>query len=166
MSGRPEGLLKRGIVLSLVVFGVWLLWSGHFEALLVGFGILSSLFVVSVLGRLSMLDREAVPTDILPKLVVYIPWLVLEIVKANLDVARRVLHPKMPIHPMIVRVRSGQRSAVGRVLYANSITLTPGTITVGVEGDDLIVHALSAEAAEGVETGDMERRVRAVDGRG
>ena len=83
------------------------------------------------------------------------------VVIANLDVAYRVLHPSMPIRPGIVRASTMLRTATARTVLANCITLTPGTVTVKLDGDDLIVHAISAKAAEGLE-GEMERRIKAI----
>ena len=81
-----------------------------------------------------------------------------------MDVALRILNPGLPISPRLVRVRAGQRTDVGRVLYANSITLTPGTVTIDTEGDTITVHALTAEAAAGVESGEMDRRASRAEG--
>ena len=90
----------------------------------------------------------------------------IEIVKANIAVALRIVSPRLPIRPRVIRVRAGQRTDIGRVIYANSITLTPGTVTVDTEGDHITVHALTPEAAEGVLSGEMDRRVTRVEGRG
>ena len=88
-----------------------------------------------------------------------------EIVKANIDVARRILDPRLPISPTIIKVRAGQRHDITRVIYANSITLTPGTVSVDTNGDEITVHALTEQAARAVETGDMDRRVSRLEGK-
>ena len=93
----------------------------------------------------------------------YLPYLALEIVKANLDVARRILDPKLPIDPVLVRVKTSQASELGQVLYANSITLTPGTVSMQVDGGGILVHAIAREMAEDLEGGEMDRRVTAVE---
>ena len=82
-----------------------------------------------------------------------------EIVLSNLAVARVILDPKLPIHPRILRVPAGQRSDLGQVIYANSITLTPGTVTLDVRDGHMLVHALTTESAKGLLTGEMDRRV-------
>jgi len=149
--------------LVLVMFGIWALWSGHFEWLLLGLGLLSAAATVALGARMGIVDEEALPLRFGVRAVRYLPWLLLQIVKANFDVARRVLSPRLSIAPRLVRVRARQHSAAGRAVFANSITLTPGTVTVDVEGEDLLVHALTAEAAQAVLDGEMNRRVAWMD---
>jgi multicomponent Na+:H+ antiporter subunit E len=120
----------------------------------------SSLLIVWLSDRLmSVVDREGHPIHLTINAFTYWPWLLWEIAKAAWDVTKRILDPKLPISPMLVRLKAGQHSDVGRVIYANSITLTPGTITMELEGDNLLVHALTREGAEGLKGGDMDRRV-------
>lgn len=138
---------------------VWLLWSGHYDPLLLSFGAISLALVVLIAIRMRIVDQEGAPINLVPGLVFYLPWLVLEIVKANVDVALRILSPRPPIRPQVFRVRAGQRTDLGRAIYANSITLTPGTVTIDAEGDELTIHALTDGAAEGVRSGEMDRRV-------
>lgn len=158
--------MARALSLGLFLFAAWLLWSGHYTPQMIAFGAGSCLFCVLVARRMRILDAEGHPIQLVPGLLTYLPWLVWAIVKANLDVARRILDPALPISPRLVRVRSSQRTEVARALYANSITLTPGTVTVDVQGDEFLVHALTAEAAADLDTGDMDRRVTRVDGAG
>ena len=94
----------------------------------------------------------------------YLPWLFWQIARANAAVARIILDPRLPIQPRLVRVRASQRSATGQVLYANSITLTPGTISLDLRNDTILVHALTDEAAAELETGKMDRRVCRLEG--
>ncbi len=158
---RRERLL-HSISLGLVLFGVWLLLSGFFEPLLLGLGVLSCVIVVSIAHRMDVIDREGVPIHLGWRIVAYWVWLAIEIVKANLDVARRILDPKLPIHPVLVRVKASQASELGQVIYANSITLTPGTVSLQVAGGEILVHAIAREMAEDLEGGEMDRRVTAV----
>ena len=160
--------MKRLLILGVVLSGIWLLWSGHFEGLLLGLGGASILFVVLLSNHLKLVDEESVPTGLhYPTLAAYLPWLALEIVKANLDVARRIIRPgPLDISPRMIRVPASQRTELGRVIYANSITLTPGTISVDLKGGEILVHALHAEAAQGVESGDMDRRCTALEAKG
>jgi len=151
--------VRLAFLLSLVLFGVWMLWSGHTEPLLVVLGAASAVAVALVSRRMGLVDREGVPSGLVPRAPRFLLWLLVEVVKANVDVARRILDPRLPIRPHLIRVRASQRTDVGRVIYANSITLTPGTVSVEVEGDVIVVHALSDEAADGLRTGDMDRRV-------
>jgi multicomponent Na+:H+ antiporter subunit E len=112
-------------------------------------------------------DEEGHPVDYVIGGLVYWPWLVLEIGKSALSVARIIVDPKLPISPRLVRARVSQRKAVGIATYANSITLTPGTITVEVNRRDheFLVHALTAEGADGVTDGGMDSRVATFEGR-
>ena len=96
----------------------------------------------------------------------YWPWLFWEIVKANWAVSKAVLKPRMNISPTVVHVPSGQKSELGDVIYGNSITLTPGTVTIQLENGELTVHALNRESAEALLTGDMGKRVFGIESRG
>ena len=167
---REVVILYRAVSLGLVLFAVWLLWSGHWPGLsdsgwlLTGLGAVSCFVVVWIARRMQLVDREGAPSEVTPRAqLVYAPWLIWEIVKANVDVARRILHPGLPIEPHVVRIRAGQKTDLGRVIYANSITLTPGTVTIGEHGSELTVHALTREAAEGLATGEMDRRVSSLE---
>lgn len=157
--------MKHSVTLLLVLFGVWLLWSGHFDSpMLISFGFGSSLLIVWLGLRMQVVDEESAPIAYGLRPLRYLPWLVKEIVVTNLDVARRVLSPQMPISPRLIQVRASQKTDLGRVIYANSITLTPGTLTVDMAGNSITVHALSQEFAEDVESGEMDRRVTEMEG--
>jgi multicomponent Na+:H+ antiporter subunit E len=157
--------VKYALSLALVLYAVWLLWSGIYKPLLLILGAISCALVLLVVRRMNAFDQETAPVELSLPALGYLPWLVWEIVKANVDVARRILSPGPPIDPRIIEVRAEQRSEIGRTVFANSITLTPGTVTVEVEGNRFHVHALTAEAAEGVLAGKMNRRVSRVEPR-
>ena len=135
-----------------------------FLTLLLTLGAASILFAYFVSRRMGLLEDGLDPIRLPPRLVVYVPWLILEIVKSNLDVAVRILKPGLPIAPRMIRVRAGQRGDVGRVIYANSITLTPGTISVDVMRGEILVHALTREGASSLAEGEMDRRVTRFEG--
>ena len=151
--------LKHAINLTLFLFAIWLLLSGHYTLLLLIFGLLSALLIVLLAHRADLVDREIHTVLLKPSLVPYWLWLGREIIKSNIDVSRRILNPSMPISPKIFTVRAGQKTDLGRVTYGNSITLVPGTVTVDVDGDIFTVHALTQEAAADLERGEMNRRV-------
>jgi multicomponent Na+:H+ antiporter subunit E len=159
-------MMKRGVILFVFLFAVWLLLSGHYTATLIGYGGLSCLAVVALVGHLGILDAEALPAHLGIRPFLYFPWLMKEIVLSNIAVARVILTPGLPIRPRLLRVAASQQSDVGRVTYANSITLTPGTITLDVRDGTLLVHALTTESAEGLLSGDMDRRVARLEGLG
>lgn len=153
--------LRLGLALGLI----WLVWSGHPTSLLLSLGLASVVLVVVICNRMRILDREAVPIDILFRLPLYAPWLLWEVLKANLDVARRIIDPSLPISPLMIRVKADQHHDLGRVVYANSVTLTPGTVSVSIQGDEIVIHALTQSAADGLADGEMGRRVTRLVGR-
>ena len=157
--------MLRRISLAIALFAFWLLLSGHYTPFLLAAGFASSLLIVWFSDRfMSVLDREGHPIHLTLNAFSYWPWLFWEIAKAAWDVTKRILDPRLPISPALVHLKAGQHSDVGRVIYANSITLTPGTITMELEGDDLLVHALTREGAESLAGGDMDRRVTRFEG--
>ena len=146
--------------IGLVLLCFWMVLSGHYTIITVPAGILSVLGVVALSRRMGLADEEGHPIHLLPRAITYWPWLALEIAKSAWDVTKIILHPKLPITPTLIRVRASQRSAVGLSAYANSITLTPGTITARVSGQEFLVHALTRSAAEDLAEGTMDRRVK------
>ena len=158
--------MKHIASLAAVLAVVWLAWSGHFEPLTLGLGALSIAVVVALSVRMRVVDDEGAPLGLsFARLALYVPWLAWEIIRANLDVARRILSfGRPPIAPRIIRVRASQKSELAQVIYANSITLTPGTVSIDLSGGEILVHALHADAARGVEEGSMERRCAALEG--
>jgi len=154
----------HAIALALVYFLFWLLLSGYFEPFLLAMGVLSCGLVFVFAHRMGVGDREALPLGQLREIASYWPWLIGEIVKSNLDVARRILDPKLPISPVIVRYRIGHHTDMGRVIYANSVTLTPGTVTLRLEGDEVEIHVLARELATDLAGSEMDRRTQALEG--
>ena len=151
--------IVHSLSLGAVLFIVWLLLSGHYTPFILILGVASCALVVLVTLRMDVADREGHPIHLTWRALVYWPWLLVEIVKANIDVARRVIAPSMPITPTLIRVKASQTSDLGQVIYANSITLTPGTISVDVANGEILVHALSRDGAEALLDGEMDRRV-------
>ena len=148
-----------GVLLGLI----WLALSGFFEPLLLTFGLLSVVGVVLIAYRMDVIDHEGQPIHLGWRILVYWVWLTWEIVKSNIDVAKRILDPALPISPVMVRVKTSQHSELGEVIYANSITLTPGTVSIILEDKSVLVHAVAREMAEDLESGEMDRRVTAVE---
>lgn len=153
---------KIPYALSLGIFlaALWMLLSGYFTPLLLFFGLVSVCLVVYLALRMDVVDHEGHPVHLKIRLTIsYWLWLLKEIVISNIDVCRRILSPGMPISPVVIKVKSTQATDLGHVIYANSITLTPGTVSMSVDGDMIEVHALTAEGAANLETGEMNRRV-------
>ncbi len=152
------------ISLGVGLYFLWVLLSGFFEPFLLSLGLLSCILVVLIALRMDVIDHESYPLHILPRLPFYVPWLLWEIVKANVSVAKLILHPKLPISPTVLHVRASQTTSTGRVMYANSITLTPGTVSMNLDEDQIQVHALTAGLAQDLQAGDMDRQVRRLEG--
>ena len=158
--------MNRAYWLWGVLFAVWLLLSGHFDPLFIVFGVLTCTVAVWVCARMGVVDRESLPVHLVGRAAGYVPWLAWEVFKSNLRVARIILAPRPRLDPSIVHFRASQRTDLGRFIYANSITLTPGTVTTGVAGDDMEVHAIVQSEIDGSEENDMNRRVAALEGEG
>lgn len=154
--------MRHAVNLFVVLAAVWLLLSGFFTPFLLTLGVISCVLVVAIARRMDVLDNEGRPIYLSWRFLVYLPWLGWQIALANVDVARRVLGRRLAIDPVVHWVPSGQRSDLGTVLYANSITLTPGTVSTTVESGRIEVHALTASAMADLETGAMHRRVQSV----
>jgi multicomponent Na+:H+ antiporter subunit E len=157
----------RSVSLALWLFVFWLLLSGHYTPWLMGMGAASAIAVTLLGLRLGYVDDEGHPAEWLGRGLVYWPWLAKELVVSAWHVSKVILHPALPIAPRLIRVPYSQKTPVGIATYANSITLTPGTITVEVNRRDneFLVHALTAEGAAGVIEGGMDRRVASFEGR-
>ena len=156
--------MNRAFWLWGILFAIWLLLSWHFDALLIAFGLGTCTLAVWVGVRMGTVDRESVPVHLVRGALLYDPWLVWEIFKSNVHVARIILAPRLRVDPSIVHFRASQRTDLGRFIYANSITLTPGTVTTGIVGDDFEVHAIVQSEIDGSEENDMNRRVTTLEG--
>ena len=146
-----------GLTLTLTAF--WLLMSGIYTPLILFLGFVSVVFVLYLTRRMDALDEDVFEFKLKRKHFSYWSWLAKEIFKANIDVTKVILSPKMNLSPRLVRVPLSQSNELASVIYANSITLTPGTVSVDIEGDEIIVHALTQELMDGLTEGDMDQRV-------
>jgi multicomponent Na+:H+ antiporter subunit E len=140
--------------------GLWWVLSGRSDWLTLSLGLGSAAFSVYLAKRMLAVDREAQPFVIGRKLLAYWCWLALAIVKSNLDVMRHIFRVPLQITPTWTWVHTDPKTEVGMATLANSITLTPGTVSVDVDmgSRSIAVHALTQDAAEYLQTGDMERR--------
>ena len=162
-KARRRFAASRAILFALL-FGFWLLMSGHYDAFHIGAGLLSAALVVALNGRLA---RHFYVRDNLcdcaplrgPRLLFYLPWLIYQIGVASLQVAGVVLSPRMPVNPSLVRFRTKLPTQAARVILANSITLTPGTITLQLEGDEYLVHSLINASHSGIVDGTLPGQV-------
>ena len=155
--------MRHIISLTLILVGFWLLLSGYFVPLLLGLGAVSIFFVVAIALRMDAVDHESQPLHLKSRFMLYWAWLAREIVKSNIDVVRCIWSPVSAISPTRIRLAATQRTAVGKVAYANSITLTPGTVAMRLEGDQIEVHALTRAVAASLQDGEMDRRARELE---
>lgn len=143
-----------------LLFVFWFLLSGHTGVLLIGLGLASVLLTVFLMKRMNIIDYRGYPFHLssdMPAFFAYIMW---EIIKANIDVIKRIVSPaRNPISPQMLELPLPQKTDLGRVIYANSITLTPGTVSVRLKKDTLLVHALTKEAAAELSTGQMAKSI-------
>ncbi len=156
--------MLRILSLSGFLFVFWLALSGHYTVKLVVVGAICSLLCAWAVSHIRATDHEGHPVHLLGRTVTYFPWLGWEVVKAAWAVSKIVVHPALPISPTMTVVRASQRGSVGIATYANAITLTPGTISVGVRGHDITVHALVSDGADDLEGGGMDQRVTRFEG--
>ena len=155
----------RLISLAIALFVFWLALSGHYTPMLIVIGGLCAIGCTLAAARIRIVDAEGYPIEWLGAWATYFPWLICEIAKSAWSVTKIVLAPGLPISPAMTVVSASQHSSVGVATFANSITLTPGTITVAVNGNVLTVHSLVRDGAADLAGGEMDRRVRALEGR-
>ena len=151
--------MKHAVSLTLTLFSLWVLLSGHFDALLITLGVASSLVTVFLALRMEVLDHESHPLHLSRQLPRFGLFLLREVILANLDVVRRILTPGKSYSPQLRQFPLPQQTELGQVIYANAITLTPGTVTVQLNTDSILIHALSREAAEDLQTGRMAQAI-------
>ena len=153
----------KSLFLFLILFAVWLLMSGHYSVLIVSLGIISCAFCVYVAKRGKLIDDEGLPIFFIPRLLNYLIWLFKEILKSNVITAKVIINGK--VEPEIFTVKSSQVTDVAKVTYANSITLTPGTVTTKIQKDVFEVHALNSDFGNDVRTNEMDKKVTWLEGR-
>jgi multicomponent Na+:H+ antiporter subunit E len=148
------------LILTLPLALFWVLLSGHFTALLLSLGLVSVLIVVWFLRRMDRIDGEVSFMRLSFGLLGYLVWLLGAVVKANLEVTRLIWAPEMPISPNWSRIETEINTPLKKTLYANSITLTPGTLTTTARENHLMVHCLTNENTTDLRKGEMEGRIR------
>ena len=164
--------LRQVLPLAVALFVLWLVLSGKFDVFHLSMGVVSALCVALGTRRLLLLPPDIGPPGSHPagamplRFLAYVPWLVWEIVVSSVHVAYVVLHPRMPIQPCLLRFDTSFPHVLAKLTLANSITLTPGTVTLDVDGDEFLVHALTGTSARGLQPGGgaVHRRVAALFG--
>ncbi len=154
----------KGVVTAILLAVLWLLMSGIYKPLILSFGAASVAIVVWVLARMDKVDGDSLEWRLKPTaLLGYFLWLMKEIAKANWAVTKVILSPRMHLRQHLFAVPVSQRTDIAQVAFANSITLTPGTITIETEPGRFLVHALSYCDATPGELAEMDARMTAVE---
>ena len=156
--------MRHALTLFAGLYGLWLGLSGHYTPFLLAIGAACTAFVVAVAMRMDVVDHEGHPIHLGYRIPLYLGWLTIQILLSALTVTRIVLSPRLRIDPVLETVPSSQKSDLGRVIFANSITLTPGTLSAAVTEGGVEVHALTRHGMDELKAGGMDRRVTAVEG--
>lgn len=152
--------MLKSLTMLFALAVLWLLLSGYFDVpLLLFFGAASCILVTYIAHRMNVVDHESVPLHVGLKIGGYWFWLFREIAKANIAVTKAVFSDLGEIRPQVLTFETGLNSAFGKVILANSITLTPGTVTIELIGDRLTVHALTAATADPDVFIEMDKRI-------
>ena len=149
------------LFLTLAVF--WLLNSGHYTPLIMSLGLISIVLVLYIAHRMDVVDHESQPLLLQRRIPSYHLWLTKEIILANITVVKHIWLGNETISPVLAVIKAHQKTDMGKVIYANSITLTPGTVSIDLEGEVITVHALNDDSAADLLSGEMNRRVCKVE---
>lgn len=156
---EKQNLLPHTISLFLTLGVFWLLNSGHYTLLILSLGLISITLVLYIAHRMDVVDHESQPLHLTLKIPGYLVWLTKEIILSNISVVKHIWLGNETISPVLTTIKANQRTDMAKVIYANSITLTPGTVAVDLVGDQITVHAISRENIEELLAGEMDRRV-------
>lgn len=170
MTPKPEndtasaraGRIRAYLMFTALLIAAWVLWSGMFKPLLLGLGAFSCALAGYIAVRMGYFDSRVFALRFNMRLLGFWAWLLTEIVKSSLEVARIVLSRNLRLSTRVVEIDASRLSPVDQAVLGNSITLTPGTLTLDDKDGRLLVHALTAEGAEALEEGEMLRRVAAI----
>ncbi|WP_414729848.1 Na+/H+ antiporter subunit E [Zhongshania aliphaticivorans] len=155
--------MKHTVSISALLATIWLANSGHYTGLLLSFGAVSVALVVWVCHRMDVVDHESQPVHLTRHLPRYYSWLVAQIIISNIDVVKRIWLGSSTISPGTRRFPVKQKTDIGRVVYANSINLTPGTISVELSDTEVLVHGLTQANLNDLDAGEMSRRVNLLE---
>ena len=157
--------IMRFVLTALIMFAFWIFLSGKFSFILLLSGVISSL-LVSYMSNDLLIGNGDMKLGFIRtiRFIRFLPWLLWQIVLANIDLALRTLHPKMPINPILINIKNNLKTDLGMVILANSITLTPGTVTIDVNENEFLVHVISEKAAQSLISGEMQARVKKIEG--
>lgn len=151
--------MRHTISISIVLALIWLLNSGLYTPLMLAFGAVSVVAVVWISHRMDVVDHESTPVHLTLRVPSYYWWLTKKLVKSNIEVVVCIWRGNHTISPSMEVLPISQKTDMGRVIYANSITLTPGTVVVDLQRDSVLVHSLTKSGIEELKQGEMNSRV-------
>ena len=151
--------VKHIISLSALLFALWLGLSGQINALMVSLGLASTIAIVAITHRMDSIDHETYPAHMNLLLLRFWLFLAREVVIANIDVVKRIFKPGKNISPQLFELPLTLKTDLSRVIYANAITMTPGTVSANLDKKTVTVHTLSIEAAQDLSSGRMANAV-------
>lgn len=159
-SGKAS--LTSTLLLVLVLAVVWVLWSGLYKPLVLGLGVFSCLLSAYMAHRMGFFRHEGL-LRFMPRLPGYWWWLLREIVVSSIEVARLILKPSLPVSPTVVTLKAESKTDLGLVILGNSITLSPGTVTLDVHKGQLMVHCLTSASARALQDGEASKRAASLE---
>lgn len=148
------------LILMFVLYLFWLILSGHFTLFFFSLGLVSIVLVTWIQKRMDLVDNEPAKLNLSFRLINYGLWLSWKVILSNIDVVRRVWDPTLPATPVWEKLDVQIKSSREQTLYANSITLTPGTLTTDVGDGYFLIHSLSPEGIAELKTGEMEKQIK------
>ncbi|WP_316368910.1 Na+/H+ antiporter subunit E [Candidatus Thiodiazotropha sp. CDECU1] len=157
MSENPapheQAQFSHGLFLFFLIFLLWIMLAGSLAIAEVGIGLMVAA-VVTLTSRphLALFSGLRLSISSIRPFLTYLGVFLAALIRANLDMARRVLSPSLPLRPGVVEVKTQLKSSLGRLILANSITLTPGTLTVDLEGDSILIHWVDIPPGSDVES--------------
>jgi len=147
--------------IALLIF--WFMLSGHFSVIIVTSAVIYALIAAYFTHDYFIEKISFAGIKRIFKFIAYLPWLFWEIIMANLQVAYIVLSPKMPISPELVETETDLKTDYGKTALGNSITLTPGTVTIEIENSKILVHAITKEHAQDIRNKDIEKKILRIE---
>jgi multicomponent Na+:H+ antiporter subunit E len=155
--------MRHTVSVFVLLSFIWLSNSGFFTPLFLFYGVVAVAFVIWLARKMDVVDHESQPVHLTRRLPTYYWWLLIKIIQANIEVVKHIWRPTLAISPCTATIEAGQQTDMGKVIYANSITLTPGTVALDLDGDKIKVHSLTRGALEELQSGDMNRRVNCLE---
>ncbi len=156
---QGKATLPAIVSLIIVLTIAWLLWSGIYKPIIFGLGVFSVAITAYLAVRMNFFEHTGGLQHMALRLPLYWAWLLKEIIKSSIEVARIVLSPSLPIKPQVVQITSEKDKELPQVILGNSITLSPGTITIDIDGSEILVHCINDATADDLKSGELMKRV-------